>query len=142
MEMDVVVNRKPWYHNGATVERGPLLFALKIQEEWKALGYSIPAYPDYEVRPGSPWNYALDLTEKFTVELDVGKLGKQLFSYDHCPVCIHTRGFLLPHWQLEHNSAGDLPVSPVEENLLGQKQDITLIPYGATALRISLFPWI
>src|SRR4029077_19009756 len=51
------------YSNGSVaVERGPLIFALKIGEDWRKIekGMSHPAPPpaaDWEVHPTTPWNY-------------------------------------------------------------------------------------
>ncbi len=66
-----------WPMDGIAVERGPLLYSLRIEEEWqsldevaeaarKAIGiYFLPdRYPgllSHNVYPKSPWNYALDL---------------------------------------------------------------------------------
>ena len=65
-----VVN-STWYNNSMAVERGPLVFSLKIGESWSHLRQSGPA-TDWEVYPTTPWNYALvvdpkDAAPSFTV---------------------------------------------------------------------------
>ena len=42
------------------IERGPLVFALPIEAEWKKVKDN-PQFADWEVYPKSPWNYALQL---------------------------------------------------------------------------------
>ena len=69
------------------MERGPLVFSLKIGESWSRLRQSGPA-TDWEVYPTTPWNYALVVDQKnaapsFTVtELPVGD---QPFSLEARP---------------------------------------------------------
>ena len=44
------------------IERGPLVFALPIDTEWKKVRdrHNLP-FDDWEVYPKSPWNYALQI---------------------------------------------------------------------------------
>jgi hypothetical protein len=45
----------------------------------------------------------------------------------------------VPEWQLdEFQNAGQLPTSPVSSS--EPLEEITLIPYGAAKLRITVFP--
>lgn len=127
-----------WYNNSVSVERGPLVFALKIKEKWCKLKRGLSNFPDYEIYPESEWNYALNLNEKMEVlENDIST--KQPFSNDYSPVTIKAKAFLVPSWKIECNSAGELPVSPVK--ISETSKEVELIPYGSAKLRISLFPW-
>jgi len=42
-----------WYHNSAAIERGPLVYSLKIGDEWKKVRDHAPA-ADWEVHPTTP----------------------------------------------------------------------------------------
>jgi DUF1680 family protein len=135
------VRASTWYNNSIAVERGPLVYSLKIGESWRKLRQTGPA-ADWEVFPTTPWNYALvtapdNLAASFTV---VEKpLGKQPFSADAPPVEIQVSARRLPEWQMVDDSAGPLPVSPVTSKR--RVETITLIPYGAAKLRITAFPY-
>ncbi len=135
------VRNSTWYHNSIAVERGPLVFSLKIGESWSRLRQTGPA-TDWEVFPTTPWNYALVVNPKdpgpaFTVtELPVGH---QPFSLDGAPVEITVKARRLPEWQMEADSAGPLPVSPVSSKW--RVETISLVPYGAAKLRITAFPF-
>ena len=127
-----------WYQDSISVERGPLLFGLRIGEEWKKVAREEP-FADYEVYPRTPWNYALDLSQDFEVE----KLNtySEPFNPDNPPIIIHTKGFKLNNWKIVDNSAGPIPKVSTND-ITDQVEDIQLIPYGCSNLRIAEFPWI
>jgi hypothetical protein len=130
------VRTSHWYNNSMAVERGPLVYSLKIGESWRKLKQTGPA-ADWEVFPTTPWNYAL-MPQSF--EVKEKPLGRQPFSVDGSPVEIAAKARRLPAWQAVDDSAGPLPVSPVASRQ--PEETITLIPYGAAKLRITAFPWI
>lgn len=133
------------YNNSAAIQRGPLVFALKIGEKWVAVNenkkYREPPHGDWEVYPTSPWNYALDVSEK-TVAQEVvfsqKPLAKMIFSPEGAPVVAKVKGVRLPGWKMVAGSAGPTPKSPVKVD--GEVEEVTLIPYGCTNLRIGEFP--
>jgi hypothetical protein len=129
------VRTSRWYQNSAALERGPLVFSLAIGEDWRKLHQWGPA-ADWEVRPTTVWNYALDLAGP--PEVLKKPTGDFPFSPEGRPLEMRVRGRRLPGWEMVKNSAGPLPASPVtsEEPL----ETLTLIPYGAAKLRITAFP--
>lgn len=44
----------------------------------------------------------------------------------------------LPGWTIEHNAAAPLPESPVDST--EPLDELALVPYGCTNLRVSEFP--
>ncbi len=133
------------HNNAAAVSRGPLVYALKIGEEWRQVQQDKPhrelPHADWEVCPTTPWNYALDINEGMladNIEFVEAPLGDCPFSPDGAPMKAVVNGKRLPGWELENGSAAPTPVSPVAapEPL----ERLTLIPYGCTNLRITEFP--
>jgi DUF1680 family protein len=130
-----------WYHNSIAVERGPLVYSLKIGETWRKEKQTGPT-TDWEVFPATPWNYALvanpaSPADAFQVrEKDIPK---QPFSHDASPLEIQAQVRRIPEWQLVNDSAGPLPESPVTSKQ--PIETVTLIPYGAAKLRITAFPY-
>ncbi|MDQ3854867.1 MAG: glycoside hydrolase family 127 protein, partial [Chloroflexota bacterium] len=99
-------------HRGAVaISRGPLVYALRLEEEWRQVGGELPA-ADWEVYPRSSWNYAL-LVDGANPEADLrfqpGRVGERPFSPDGAPVRVTVKGRQVPEWALERNAAGPVP---------------------------------
>jgi len=134
-----------WYRDSVAVERGPLVYSLRMDEEWKeiATGMKHPAIApakDWEVRPRSPWNYGLVVTPAAMAALAVKEkpVGEYPFSPLGAPVEITMSARRVPEWTLVEGSAGPLPQSPVVSK--EKTETVTLVPYGAAKLRVTEFP--
>ena len=136
-----------WYENSVGITRGPLSFALKIGENWKKVDNN-DKYGKfyYEVEPTTPWNYGLvasslnNLNDNYIVVNRNISIDSYPWNPENCPVEIKTKGVKIPFWTIYNGSAGPLPYSEQYQLKTDAPEDITLIPYGCTTLRISEFP--
>lgn len=129
-----------WFRNSIAIERGPIVYSLKIGEDWRKIRDHGPT-ADWEVHPTTPWNYALAIDgarPERSVQVIEKPVGKMPFSPEGAPVELRVKGRRLPQWQMENGSAGLLPESPVTSN--EPLETLTLIPYGSAKLRITAFP--
>ena len=142
-----------WYEGAVSVERGPLLYALRIGEEWRRVeddGKFGTRYGTwyYEVYPKDKWNYCLvedhlkpeNLQQKFTVHYREVPEGSYPWNLENAPIEIHAVGREFPNWTLYNGSAGPIPYSVQYQVETGPDEPIVLVPYGCTTLRIAEFP--
>lgn len=137
-----------WVENSVAVERGPLLYALRIFEEWTTKNDG-DRFGEYEeVRPLDPWNFGLveSVLEDPEHGFKVVKTGADIlhpWSAKNTPLEIVTQGKIIPEWTLYNEMPGPLPQSLPQTYLKDVAPiEITLIPYGCTRLRITEFPII
>ena len=58
------------YNEAIAIERGPLVYSLKLGEQWTRVNADKPhrelPHGDFEVRPTTPWNYGLVVPKEMT----------------------------------------------------------------------------
>ena len=144
------VSKSAWYENSISVERGPIVYALKIGEDVRMVKNDKDpveygkAYE--EIYPTTPWNYGLlnasdaNFADGFTVRT-TGKVSNFPWTMDNAPIEIITKGKRIPSWKVYNDMAGPIPYSLTYGQETGkQAETIVLVPYGCTRLRISQFP--
>jgi uncharacterized protein len=130
------------YKGAMAVERGPLVFALPIDTDWKKFrDRSNLPFDDWEVYPKSPWNYALQIDQEHpdrSIVFEERAVGTSPFSTSGAPLVARVKGRRLAGWGLEKGAAAPPPESPLTSR--EPLEDLTLIPYGCTDLRLTEFP--
>ncbi|MEB0263053.1 MULTISPECIES: beta-L-arabinofuranosidase domain-containing protein [unclassified Mucilaginibacter] len=152
LNLPMHISKNVGYENSISVQRGPIVYALKIGEEVKEVKNTKDAgeYGDSytEIRPTTPWNYGLvrvddkKLDEAFKVE-NIKAVGIYPWTTTNAPLQIKAKGRRIPSWGLYNDSAGPLPFSTIWNlETSKEEEELILIPYGCSRLRITQFPVI
>ncbi|GAB1415377.1 hypothetical protein MASR2M117_07830 [Paludibacter sp.] len=143
LPMDLIVDEE--VNNSISIHRGPLVFSLKIEEDWRAKNDYGNGFKENEVLPLSAWNYALVIDKNNpsnTIQVVENQMPDLPYNQTTTPVQLKVSAKKLNSWVYAHNGrlAIDPPFSPVESNF--RDEQVTLIPYGAQTLRVTCFPYI
>jgi DUF1680 family protein len=140
-------------NEAVAVERGPLVYSLAIGEAWTRIHEDKPhrelPHGDFEVRPTTPWNYGLVLDParpEASVRFEERPVGERPFSPEGAGMSAVAKARRLPRWTLAHGWAGEVSradpawahAAPREPD--GPVEEVRLIPYGCTNIRITEFP--
>ena len=119
-----------------SVERGPLVYSLKIGESWHKIKQTGPS-ADWEVYPTTPWNYAL---VKGAFQVTEKAMERQPSLPPTAPGGDHGEGAATAAMDAGGRFAGRVAGESGDHQ--AAEETITLVPYGAAKLRITAFPWL
>ena len=137
-----------WYKGMVAIERGPLVFSLKVESENRQKDRKDRFRAFWEVFPKSDWNYALEETVlgnlSENVELEEREWnGDYPWNLENAPIELRLKGVHLPEWRTVKSApelSENIPQVISAAELERRKSEITLVPYGCTTLRITEFP--
>lgn len=137
LPMSFYVDRR--YNNAASIYYGPILFALDIPANWTQLAYYAFNSSDWQALPLQPWAYAINISDSNPgayLKLTQRPTGQYPYSENGCAYVVTATGKPIV-WGTSFNAA-DPPLSPVSSS--APSETLTLLPFGATKLRIAEIP--
>jgi hypothetical protein len=145
LEFPMRVKTTRRYNQAVAIERGPLVYALKLGEARTRVNADKPhrelPHGDFEVRPTTPWNYALLVNEQqpeASIAFTERAVGDKPFSPEGAGMVAQAKGRRLPGWKLDRGWAGEIVPGP--QTSQEPLEEVTLIPYGCTNIRVTEFP--
>ena len=160
LPMEISVQRWTANHDSVSVNYGPLTFSLKIGERVEQVDSSKTAigdsgwqknadptkWPSFAYYPTTPWNYGLVLNDEhpeksFTIKKLAWPKNNFPFTPESAPLEMTVQARQIPQWTMDqYGLCAVLQASPAWSDQ--SVQTVTLIPMGATRLRISAFPTV
>lgn len=154
LNVPMSVSLSRWNNSSVAVTRGPLVYSLKIKQQWAQVGERFVGFGDWQCSAGSDWNYALCLRlegdrQKALIarsqpadsyfQVKYPEVPEDSCPWEYPPVELICKGKKVDGWQLlDADVTPDVPQSPVISN--NPVENITLIPYGCAPVRITYFP--
>ena len=143
------------YNEAVAIERGPLVYSLAIGEQWTRIHADAPhrelPHGDFEVRPTTAWNYGLVLDAarlESEVSFEERPVGERPFAPEGAGVVARAKGRRIEGWKLVNGWAGEISradpawARPQSPELLGPPEQVRLLPYGCTNIRVTEFPLV
>ncbi|MBN1338919.1 MAG: glycoside hydrolase family 127 protein [Bacteroidales bacterium] len=144
LELPMAIRFSEWHEKSIGIERGPLVYALRVEEQWQEIKTEQWEHSFYEVLPLTPWNYGIPkkhLTEDSFEITRKQTVADMPWNLANAPIEMKAKGKRIPFWSLYDQSAGPLPYpSWPDRETNTPEETITLIPYGCSTLRIAQFP--
>lgn len=156
LHLPMKVKATEWPENGVGVERGPLVYAMPIQTKWTSFAeaaYSSDQFPTWEANPTGGWNYGVVLDParvnsqvQVKQRLSAQSLETSSWPWSDAPTVLTVKARRLESWDYEVNPKEPhqrfTPHLPDSASLKpsDQVEELTLVPFGATQLRLSIFP--
>jgi hypothetical protein len=148
LRLPMKVKATEWGRNSRALERGPLVYALKLDEKWEK-EHNDAEGDYYTVRPEGDWNFGLVASAisraQDSVTVSVVKPVNDDFAWNisNAPIELTVAAKQIPAWRI----AGDVAPQPVTDRngyykgkVSEERRQITLIPYGCTKVRVVAFP--
>jgi uncharacterized protein len=142
MTFPMPVRLRFWGAGAASIERGPLVYSLKLDEAATPVfgEKTSPEFPAWDILPASPWNYGLQV-KGFDIASQVQVVERKVegFPWDagNSPIELRVPARRISAWTLPEKTIPALPEKPVGD---GEVETVTLIPYGSTRIRLTVFP--
>ena len=140
LTLPAAVEAQRVHERAVSLQRGPLVFAKAVEGEREQVGVHHDV-PTHAVHPTSPWNYGLEVEPddlEGAVTLESGETDDYPWTPESAPVQLNVPGREIPFWKEYNNAAGPLPPSSLHVDT--DTENLTLVPYGSTTLRVSVFP--
>jgi uncharacterized protein len=141
-----------WPHRGLGFENGPLVYALDVATQWSSFvtpKWSTEAYPEWSARPVSDWNFGIGVREsELLAQVQLTRSEPTADPWKEPPVKLSIPVKRISSWTLPSSSSQGaqtppLPVWDATRDALFERepqQQVSLSPYGATHLRLTIFP--
>lgn len=144
LTLPMSIKASKWHEFSTAIERGPLVYSLKVNSRSlkKDRGDKYREFTEYF--PVDDWNFGL-------LESDIKNLpnsvkvvekrwkGDYPWNLDNSPIEIKINAVKIPEWK-QVNGAPVFPAFWAGKAAKEDIQEITLVPYGCTILRITEFP--
>lgn len=133
---------------GSYVQRGPVLYSYAIPSDWEEdvnvyenMHGKVSLNPDFKcwsITPAGEWNWSLAVSDEDKPQYSPADEHAYPFDLEENPYVITVPVVSVEGWELEEGRY--TPALPSEFETGNELMAVDLVPYGATTLRLTVFP--
>lgn len=148
LQLPMTVTTSNWGKNSRAIERGPLVYALKLGERWEKQTEAVEG-DYYNVFSEGDWNYGIveQIVKDPAANVEIAEVkpvsNNFIWNLANAPIEIKLNAKKIPDWKIV-NDVAPQPVTARDGLYMGkvepQVEKITLVPFGCTKVRIVAFP--
>lgn len=153
LQVPMKLKTTTWINNSIGIERGPLVYSLRMKENWQVKDKPIAGMPgfdpsalgfnEYTVKADNPWNYGLLIDREHpekSIDVITGPMPENPFKQETTPIKLVAKAKKIPSWGKAANNveSAEPPVGPILSK--EPTESVTMVPFGAQNLRITYFP--
>jgi DUF1680 family protein len=146
LTLPMTVTASHWPEGGVGLEHGPLVYALPVSTQWSSVvepRYTTAEFPSWNATPTGAWNYGIVKPD----EVSFQRRPMTEDPWSHPPTSLAISAKRIESWTLKPNEKNPAqrftPPLPTDRSGADPSvETLALVPYGATHLRITIFPEI
>jgi DUF1680 family protein len=141
-------------YDGIGLEHGPLVYALPVNETWASTvtpKWSTANFPEWDATPAVPWNYGIAAEEgRLRSQTQVQRLPVTADPWVDPPLRLTVPLKRIAGWELRVDPRNPdrrqtPPLPEIDEQMskalaTTPVEQVALVPYGATHLRLTILP--
>jgi hypothetical protein len=148
LSVPMAIKLAGWPNRGISIERGPVVYSFNIPDSTVIAGdfsKSTPEFPAYDIYPAGTWQYSPVIIKNEDIQVVLNEDYSYPWDPGNPPVKLRVPARKVLNWDLkpvetDYGRNFNITGFPELPDLSDETETISLVPYGSTLLRVTVFP--